>query len=126
MQLVTLALPADRDVLEQRPQLHRLDPQRQMPGLDGGEAHEHVDDPLQPARGLEDALEELLRLVPGDLAESQHLRVALDRRERGAELVADVREELALHAVDLLFATHVAEDEDGAGRLVAGTAHRPG
>ena len=50
---------------------------------------------------------------------------APDRGERGAQLVADDREELVLHPVDLLALGHVAEDHHGPAQLVL-VDHRAG
>ena len=93
---------------------------------DGGEVHELADHPLHLVGGDVDLVGEALGALAAEVAGLEDRREALDRRERGAQLVADVGEELGLHALQLPFATDVAEHEHGPGHVVVGSPKRTG
>ena len=69
----------------------------------------------QPPALIDDALAEAQRRVTiVESAVAERLGVALDRRERRAQLVRDVGDEVAPHAIQLLGLGDVAHHDDGA------------
>ena len=123
---IELLLPALDQPVEQLPNREGLGAQAQPSCFEGGERHEQVDDAFETVGGVDDAAEELARLLARDVAPPQHLGIALDRSQGRAQLVADVREELGLHALDLALAPHVAQHEHGACELAGGRTQASG
>ena len=97
----------------------RLDPRLQPSRFHRGEVDQDLDDALQPLGRLQDPGEEGLFLRGRELLAAHHLGVALDRRDRRAQLVRHVREELALHPLGFVLAADVAQDDDASDRLTA-------
>ena len=81
-------------------------------GVEASEVHDHADDPLEPSGGVEDLPGEPLGGFRPDVSAGEHVGVALDRGDRGPQLVGDVGEELRLHPLDLDLTADVAEDEN--------------
>ena len=86
--------------------------------------HEQVGDQRgDPLRVAMDRREELLRRLGIDAAAEQRLGVARDRRDRRAQLVRGVRQELAAHGLERAHPRDVVEHDDrpriGAGRRLA-------
>ena len=91
----------------ERRDLHRLGAR-----LDALDVEEVVDQAGQPLAALQRDPDQRVR-ARGQLAElaaGQQAERAADRGQRGAQLVADDREELVLHPVDLAPLGDVAED----------------
>ena len=91
--------------------------ERELARLDLGDEQQVADEPQQPARVALDDLEEALGVGVEALAVVEdEVEVADDRRQRGAELVADEGEELVLQAFGLPLAGDVAQDDDASER----------
>ena len=89
-------------------------------GLDPLDVEDVVDQPGQPVAALQGDVDHpagVRRQGPERAAGEQSER-APDRGQRGPQLVADHRHELALHPVDLAALGDVAEDHDGTGHGV--------
>ena len=103
-----------------RGQVDRFGFEDHTTGVEASEVHDHADDPLQASGGVEDLPGEPLGGLSPDVSAGEHVGVALDRGDRGPELVGDVGEELRLHPLDLDLAADVAEDEDATEQLAVG------
>ncbi len=92
---------------------------RRFLGLDEAEIEEVVDDARQPLRLLDDPFGQRTRdrgVVLGD----ERLRQHLERADRGLELVADVGDEVAPHALDAVHVGDVGDERGHTQRAVSG------
>ena len=95
-------------------------------GLERGHVDEQVHRAAHRVGRLEDRADVARHLLRRQVrAAAQDLGVAADRRQRGAQLVADVGEELGLHPLDLALPGDVAQHDHPATGPVAAARWRP-
>ena len=101
-----------RDLAQERRQLDRLDARLLLPGVRARERQHRAREPRQPSRLALDVAEEAVAL-DGILLRAglEHLDGADDRRQRRAQLVRGVRDELALGQLPPLLLGQVVDDE---------------
>ena len=97
----------------------------QVAGVEPGDAEQPVDDRRQPLGLGGDVAEERVALLLAEehVVAEQRLGEAVDRGQRRAQLVGDVRDELRLHLLDDALGGDVAEGEDAAGHGAGRVAH---
>ena len=100
------------DLAQERRELDRLDARRLLPGVRAGEREHRAGEPRQPAGLALDVAEEAVAL-DGILLRAglEHLDRADDRRQRRAQLVRRVGDELALGELAPLLLGEVVDDE---------------
>ena len=110
-----------RHLPQERRELDRLDPRQLLSRVRAGERQHRPGEPREPARLPLDVGEEAVPLG-GILLRSrlQHLDGADDCRQRRAQLVRGVRDELALGELPPLLLGQVVDDEQGPVRLGLG------
>ena len=94
-------------VFEQRGQVRLLQVQRQPAGLDAVQVEHVVDHAVETVGVLVDVAGVALGLVEGHVLVADHLAETRDADQRGAELMAHQRDELALQPVEALQARQV-------------------
>ena len=123
--LVERARHVGDDVVHERADVAVDDIERLLAGVEPREPQQILDEPLHALGMARDDRQEPPALLGVAVALGQRLDIAADRRQRRAQLVRDVGDEIAADLIRAAQVGDVVQDHDGAvGGIAAGGAPR--